>query len=157
MSRQRTPVAPAATVATAGTFVPGPRAPLAADLAPSPRPTSGPPAGAGSFTAAWEQALAELELEVSAAEDLLGRLHRQAELPPATLRQPWAPPAGLGPLPLPLADRARALADRQAHVAEALARAMVLNRRQARAAGALADARAQQRAPQGAVYLDLAL
>ncbi|MEJ5913348.1 hypothetical protein [Pseudokineococcus sp. 1T1Z-3] len=113
--------------------------------------------GPADFTASWEAALTELEVEVAAAEELLARLHRQGELPDPAPRSPWVPPVGLGPLPLPLADRARALADRQARAAEAIGRALVLNRRQARAAGALADARAQHRGGSPAVYLDVAL
>ncbi|WP_299036293.1 hypothetical protein [uncultured Pseudokineococcus sp.] len=109
-----------------------------------------------AFHERWEAALADLELEVEAAEDLLARLHHDAETPPAAPRRPWAPPTGLGPLPAPLADRARALAERQTRTAEALGRAIVLNRRQARAVDALTDARQDRRDAQ-ALYLDVAL
>ncbi|MEJ5944050.1 hypothetical protein WDZ17_01895 [Pseudokineococcus basanitobsidens] len=116
-----------------------------------------PDPGGPSFTESWEAALADLEVEVDAAEELLARLHRHAELPAAALRRPWTPPSGLGPLPLPLADRARALADRQARAADALGRALVLNRRQARAVDSLVDARRARTGGDGAVYLDVAL
>lgn len=139
------------------------------DGRPAPRrdgdraPVAGAPAHVGdddrgrAFHEQWEAALGDLELEVAAAEDLLARLHHQADAPPAAPRRPWAPPVGLGPLPAPLADRARALAERQARTAEALGRAIVLNRRQARAVDALADARETRRDGEQALYLDVAL
>lgn len=110
-----------------------------------------------AFHDQWEAALSDLELEVAAAEDLLAHLHRDAEAPPAAPRRPWVPPTGLGPLPAPLADRARALAERQTRTAEALGRAIVLNRRQARAVDVLTDARAHQHGSAQALYLDVAL
>jgi len=110
-----------------------------------------------AFHQRWEAALADLELEVRAAEDLLVHLHREAEMPAAEPRRPWAPPVGLGPLPAPLADRAQALVERQTRTAEALGRAIVLNRRQARAVDALTDARESRRGGAQALYLDVAL
>jgi len=110
-----------------------------------------------AFHERWEAALADLELEVEAAEDLLVRLHHEAETPPAPPRRPWAPPVGLGPLPAPLVDRARALAERQTRTAEALGRAIVLNRRQARAVDALAETGETRRGDAQALYLDVAL
>ncbi|NNH24057.1 hypothetical protein HLB09_13350, partial [Pseudokineococcus marinus] len=47
--------------------------------------------------------------------------------------------------------------ERQARTAEALGRAIVLNRRQARAVDALADARETRRDGEQALYLDVAL
>lgn len=97
------------------------------------------------WDAAWEAALAELELDVAAAEAML-TLDHIADAPP---RDPWAPPLGLGPLPAPLVDRARTLLDRQIEVGRRLAEAAELSRRHSRAAQAL-----RQAPPSGPVYLD---
>jgi len=97
------------------------------------------------WDAAWESALAALELDVDAAEHLLA-LDHIADAPP----NPWAPPAGLGPLPAPLADRARALVVRQVEVGRRLAEAAALSRRHSRAAEAMRSA-----PPSVPVYLDL--
>lgn len=102
------------------------------------------PAGAG-FHRAWEQALAALELDVDVAERMLA-LDRIAEAPPNR----WAPPTGLGPLPLALADRAKALLDRQIEVGRRLAEAAELSRRHLRAAHAMRGT-----APSAPVYLDV--
>ena len=73
------------------------------------------------WDAAWHTALTDLELEVERAEALL----RSAEpgLPEVAR---WTPPAGLGPMPPGLLDRARALHERQlratARIVESLAR-----------------------------------
>jgi hypothetical protein len=77
---------------------------------------------------AWAQALDELELDVAAAEALLADDHRARETPRV---DPWQPPEGLGPLPLDLRPRADAILTRQLAAAEALALALIANRRQA--------------------------
>lgn len=97
------------------------------------------------WDAAWEQALATLEIDVAAAEHML-TLGHIAQAPP---RDPWAPPVGLGPLPVVLADRARAVLDRQLDVARRLAEAADLSRRHSRAAEALRSA-----PPPTPLYLD---
>lgn len=98
-----------------------------------------------TFRAAWESALAALEVDVVAAERMLA-LDRIAQTPVSR----WAPPTGLGPLPLALADRAKALLDRQIEVGRRLAEAAELSRRHLRAAHAM---RATE--PSAPVYLDL--
>jgi hypothetical protein len=77
---------------------------------------------------AWTAALDELELDVAAVEAQLTGEHAAREHP---LTDPWRPPAGLGPLPLELRQRADAILARQLAATEALARGMVVNRQQA--------------------------
>ncbi|KGM10239.1 hypothetical protein [Cellulomonas bogoriensis] len=109
-----------------------------------PSPSGGPGPEPG-WDQAWAEALDALELDVTAAEQMLTMDHI-ADDPP---RDPWAPPAGLGPLPLALADRARAVLDRQLEVGRRLAEAADLSRRHSRAAQALRSA-----PPAAPVYLD---
>jgi hypothetical protein len=95
--------------------------------------SSPPPAGpaqppAQQWRREWETALNALEIDVSAAEALLTDDQRLRERP---VSDPWHPPAGLGPLPLDLRPRADAILTRQLAVAEAVAGALVTNRRQA--------------------------
>ncbi len=73
-------------------------------------------------------------------------LDRIAAAPPRR----WSPPTHLGPMPATLADRARALLDRQLEVSRRLAEAAALSRRQLRAASML-----RQRAESAPVYLDV--
>jgi hypothetical protein len=80
------------------------------------------------WRAAWIAALDELETDVEAVESVLVDDHRRRELPAAT---PWAPPIGLGPLPLELRPRADGILTRQLAAARELATAMTMNRRQA--------------------------
>ena len=94
---------------------------------------------------AWEAALTRLELDVASAEQLLA-LDHIADAPP----KPWHPPTGLGPLPRPLVDRARALLDRQVETGRRLSEAAALSRRHSHAAQELRSA-----APPLPVYLDL--
>jgi len=90
----------------------------------------------------WAAALTELELDVADTEAMLLGDH----LPPA---EPWEPPQDLGPLPIPLRDRAQRLVERQREVAQRLAEALVLSRRQARLNESLKTA-----GPANPVYLD---
>jgi hypothetical protein len=94
------------------------------------------PAGvaAPAWSTAWADALAELEMSVAEAESLL-LAARRPEGPDASALaiRTWTPPTHLGQLPAPLADRARALVDRQLRVARQLAEAAALGRRQLRA------------------------
>ncbi|GGC01570.1 hypothetical protein [Cellulomonas carbonis] len=113
----------------------------AAPASPSAAASAAPSSGWGS---AWEDALAELELDVALAEQML-TLGHIAQDPPA----PWAPPAGLGPLPTDLVDRARTVLDRQLDVARRLAEAADLSRRHTRAVQAM-----RATAPSVPVYLD---
>lgn len=94
---------------------------------------------------AWAEALASLELDLATAEHML-TLGHIAHDPP---RDPWAPPVGLGPLPVALADRARTLLARQIDVGRRLAEAADLSRRHSRAVDAL-----RATAPATPVYLD---
>jgi hypothetical protein len=80
------------------------------------------------WRAAWIAALDELEADVEAVESVLIDDHRRRELPAA---MPWAPRAGLGPLPLDLRPRADGILSRQLATARELATAMTMNRRQA--------------------------
>lgn len=84
------------------------------------------------FHKSWVAALAELELDVARAENLLRA--NTVEIPELL---PWTPPTGIGALPLPLLDRARRLHQRQLEVAERLAAAVAGNRRQAAVTGAI--------------------
>jgi hypothetical protein len=107
-----------------------------------------------TWDAAWDAALTDLELDVHRAEALLRAVHAGAELPSSqdVLRDRWDPPRGLGPLPWPLVERARAVLARQQQVAQQLVEATHVNRRHARAANALRD-----RSVSTPVYLDVAL
>ncbi|WP_024286300.1 hypothetical protein [Cellulomonas sp. KRMCY2] len=98
-----------------------------------------------SWDVAWEAALTALELDLGLAEQMLS-LDHIADNPP---RDPWAPPVGLGPLPATLADRARALLERQIETGRRLAEAADLSRRHSRAVQALRAA-----PPAVPVYLD---
>ncbi|NTW41024.1 MAG: hypothetical protein HGA44_14300 [Cellulomonadaceae bacterium] len=100
---------------------------------------------APTWTAAWDAALTALELDVDAAERMLA-LDHIADAPP----DPWRAPQGLGPLPAPLADRARTLLARQIEIGQRLAEAAELSRRHSRAALAL-----RSRGPAMPVYVDL--
>ncbi|WP_298461660.1 hypothetical protein [uncultured Cellulomonas sp.] len=108
---------------------------------------AGSPTAAPGWDAAWSDALAELELSVDEAEALIRAGHTQ----PLRLLGAWQPPSGLGMLPAPLVDRARALLARQVRVAQQLAEAAAHSRRQLRAVeGMRADAESTP------VYLDTA-
>ncbi len=115
------------------------------------RPADVVPAGANAPTGgegwheAWEAALAELEMDVAAAEAMLA-LDRIADAPP---RDPWEPPVGLGPLPAALGDRARALLERQLATAQLLSEAAQLSRKHTRAVQAL-----KATPPSTPVYVD---
>jgi hypothetical protein len=78
--------------------------------------------------AAWSTALDDLEADVASVETLISTDHRLRELP---IANPWAPPAGLGPLPLDLRPRADAILARQATAARELALAIGTNRKHA--------------------------
>lgn len=108
-----------------------------------------PPAPASTFHARWEQALADLELEVEHAEELL----RVAHLPTphdVAARAAWRSPGDLGPLPAALLDRARALHARQLEVAQRLAEQAAVSRRHLAATDAV-----RARPAAAPVYLDL--
>jgi hypothetical protein len=108
---------------------------------------SGRPAEMHTWQDAWVHALEDVELGVEEAERLLASLHPDA--PDAVASHPsltgaWAPPAGLGPLPESLEERARIVLARQFQVAERLAAAAVHSRQQlafARRADVTAPAR----------------
>jgi hypothetical protein len=102
--------------------------------------------GAPEWDTAWAGALDEMEIAVREAQALLTDAHRPAPVAGAA----WTPPAGIGPLPASLEERARAVLERQLAVAEALAAAMVRSRRQLRALATLAPAPAHP-----PVYVDV--
>ena len=83
---------------------------------------------AGEWHRAWTAALDELEADVTRVEALLADDHRARDLPVA---DPWAPPQGLGPLPLDLRPRADAILGRQLAATQAIAVALTTGRRQA--------------------------
>ncbi|MCL3860852.1 hypothetical protein [Actinotalea sp. K2] len=97
------------------------------------------------WDAAWETALTALEMDVATAEHML-TLGHIAQDPPA---DPWAPPVGLGPLPVAMVERAQSVLDRQIELARRLSEAADLSRRHSRAAQALRSA-----APSVPVYVD---
>ena len=99
--------------------------------------TAGTPSSDGdAFHACWDRALADLELEVEHAEELLRAAHLPAPQEVAQ-RAAWRPPQALGPLPASLEQRARALHARQLDVARRLAEQAAVSRRHVAAADAL--------------------
>lgn len=112
-------------------------------LVAPPAPT--PP----TFHARWEAALADLELEVEHAEELLRIAHLPTPQDVAE-RAAWRPPGDLGPLPLALLDRARALHARQLDTARRLAEQAAVSRRHLAATDAL-----RARPAAVPVYVDL--
>jgi hypothetical protein len=110
---------------------------------------AGPGTTAPAWDAAWSQALAELELGVDEAEQLLRAGHAERTAPLRVVT--WQPPSGLGLLPAPLVDRARALHARQLRVAQQLAEAAAHSRRQLRAVEGM-----RATAESAPVYLDTA-
>jgi hypothetical protein len=82
---------------------------------------------ADEWRTAWIAALDELEADVETVERMITEEHRNQELPAAT---PWAPPPGLGPIPLDLRPRADCILARQLEAARAAAMAITANRRQ---------------------------
>lgn len=99
----------------------------------------------GEWTAAWEQALAALELDVDLAERMLTFGHLAEH--PGT--DPWTAPSLIGPIPLDLVGRARLLLERQLDVGRRLAEAASLSRRHLRATDAMRSV-----GPAVPVYLD---
>jgi len=82
---------------------------------------------AHEWRTAWISALDELEADVEAVERMITERHRSQDLPAAT---PWAPPPGIGPIPLDLRPRADCILARQLEAARAAAMAITANRRQ---------------------------
>lgn len=80
---------------------------------------------AAAWESAWSDALAALELDLTRAEHLLADPTRAADVP---TRPAWVAPDLPGPIPESLVPRARAIADRQLRIAEALSRAVVAAR-----------------------------
>lgn len=75
---------------------------------------------AGSFDAAWEAALGELELDAARADAVLAAV-RAGQQVPQDWHATWAPPRDLGPLPAALGQRARLLLQRQIATSRELA------------------------------------
>ena len=82
----------------------------------------------GGWHEAWTAALDELDADVTRVEALLVDDHLVRDIP---LTDPWAPPQGLGPLPLDLRPRADAILQRQLAATQALTTALAHGRRQA--------------------------
>ena len=80
------------------------------------------------FRVSWEAALAELELEVDAAERLLAAVRAGASNDLPTGLGSWEQPAGLSPLPESMVERAQIVLDRQLRVVGDLAHAAVRSR-----------------------------
>lgn len=83
---------------------------------------------ADAWREVWVAALDALEADVVVVEKMIDDEHRERDRPVAT---PWAPPPGIGPLPLELRPRADAILARQIAAAQALTQAITTNRRQA--------------------------
>jgi hypothetical protein len=99
---------------------------------------------------AWSQALDAFELDVAATEALLADDHLLRD---HALADPWAPPAGLGPLPLDLRPRADGILARQLTAADAVVKAISMNRRQAAATARIETGQGAARP----AYIDCAL
>lgn len=106
----------------------------------------------GTWRTAWTNALDALEAEVESVEALLEEDHRVRD---ASGRQPWAPPADIGPLPAELRPRADAILARQLDAARAVAVAMTNNRQQAMLAARIEAGR--QATPLRPAYVDRAM
>ncbi|MFB9376587.1 hypothetical protein ACFFKU_11630 [Kineococcus gynurae] len=104
-----------------------------------------------SFSRAWHDALDELEVDVTAAEELLRQLHSGAAGGDVVPRPVWRAPELPGKLPADCLDRARALHQRQLDVSQRIARAMVQTRSQSNALRKMAQAEARP------VFVDFAL
>lgn len=105
----------------------------------------------GSWQHAWEAALAGLELDLHAAEALLHAVHdgTHDDLPAAL--GSWTPPAGIGPLPATLAERAQLVLERQIAVIEQIAHATTRSRQHLEMQRRMAD-----RAPSRPLFVDAA-
>ncbi|GAA4980644.1 hypothetical protein GCM10023225_21010 [Kineococcus glutinatus] len=89
--------------------------------------------GEQSWRDAWNDALAAVEVDVDAAEELLAHLHGNAPgEPPVIVLEDWVAPSLTGPVPMEFADRARRLLQRQLDVRERLAEALAQLRAQRR-------------------------
>jgi hypothetical protein len=98
-----------------------------------------------SDVAAWGRALDRLEADAVAAGQLLdGHVLTDGE--------PWQPPAGIGPLPAELAQRAVALLDRMLPLHGELATAQEQIRRQLAATRRVTEATSQVR--RTSLYID---
>jgi hypothetical protein len=78
----------------------------------------------------WQQALAELEGEVLAAEETLAQDRAEEIATWGRRAEDWVPPSGLGPLPVDLRERAARLLQHQLAVAEALIERITQSQRQ---------------------------
>ncbi|TQN37484.1 hypothetical protein FHU33_4136 [Blastococcus colisei] len=78
----------------------------------------------------WHDALTELEGEVLAAEQTLARGRAEEIAAWGRRSEDWVPPAGLGPLPEDLRERAARLLQHQLAVAEALVERITQSQKQ---------------------------
>ena len=92
-------------------------------------PADGPDAER-SWRTEWEAALAQLDLDLDAAEALLAAAPGAAGAGAVEALGSWTPPAGIGRLPESLQERAEAVLARQLRVIEDVAHAAVRSRQQ---------------------------
>lgn len=83
-----------------------------------------------SWRTEWEAALAQLDLDLDAAEALLAATTSASSAVAVEALGSWTPPAGIGRLPESLHERAEAVLARQLRVIEDVARAAVRSRQQ---------------------------
>ncbi len=81
-----------------------------------------------AWSAAWEHALAELEMDVETAERLISSVRAWEITDVPVVVGAWAPPTHLGPLPETLLERAQLVLTRQLRVIEDIANAAVRSR-----------------------------
>ena len=105
----------------------------------------------GDWATAWTSALDELEADVEEVEQMLADDHRQRD---HEITNAWAPPPGLGPLPLDMKPRADAILTRQLAAAKAVTLALATNRQHATLASRIETG--GQAAPRPA-YVDCAM
>ncbi len=102
-------------------------------------------APAPSWEAEWGLALRDLELDVARAESMLRDLHAGTASDVASVPPAWQPPAGLGPLPETLLERAQQVHAHQLRVTSDIAAAMVRSGRDLQVARRLEGAPAPSR------------
>lgn len=106
------------------------------------------------FHAAWAAALAELEVDVQRAEDLLASSGTR-RIPELNLPgHVWVAPVLAGPVPDSLRARAQAVLDRQLRAAEELARSIATARRDLAVARRMSHVTSDRSTP---AFLDAAL
>jgi len=105
-------------------------------LVSAPETVSTPPEAPAPVRSAWEAALDELDRSMDQAEALVapGFLIDDSDVLPDLS---WTPPAGLGPIPAGLADRAVTILDRQLELTQRLEEAASTARAHLRAVSSM--------------------